>query len=315
LRDYGEKGQLGLEATPQDYVDRMVVIFAEVRRVLKDSGTLWLNLGDSYAGSWGNYGGKNRGAGDQRIIRNGSQVRQRAYDELKTWRPPTSGKLGPGIKNKDLVGIPWMVAFALRADGWYLRQDIVWNKPNPMPESMDDRCTKAHEYIFLLPKSERYYYDQDAIREPLQPSSVQRFSQDISGQVGSTRAADAGRNERTMKAVFKKLPDGQANIREYRDAVRAGEIEETMGANKRSVWTIATVPFKDAHFATFPEKLVAPMILAGCPKGGIVLDPFMGSGTTAAVALKAGRGYVGIELNPKYQKMAQARVRGLNPML
>jgi DNA modification methylase len=288
LRDYGVEEQIGLEKTPEEYVSKMVEIFREVKRVLRDDGTLWLNLGDSYAGSWGNYAPT--GQGGQRP-KNTERWQRRAYEDKADWRPPTSNK-HEGLKPKDLVGIPWMVAFALRADGWYLRQDIIWHKPNCMPESVKDRCTKAHEYIFLLSKSRRYYYDHEVIKEP---------------------AAYDGRKDTLLKGSPK-----------YEKGIVSGQVTHPMAAkgherwkknergeyvrNKRSVWTIPTKPFKEAHFATFPEKLIEPCILAGCPEGGIVLDPFMGSGTTAVVALKHNRNYIGIELNPEYIEIARQRI-------
>lgn len=282
LRDYGVEGQLGMEETPEAFVQSMVTVFQEVRRVLKPEGTLWLNLGDSYAGSWGNYGGQNRGSGSQRKIVNGSATHQKSYDGLEDWKPPTAGKLGGGIKPKDLVGIPWMVAFALRADGWHLRQDIIWHKPNPMPESVTDRCTKSHEYIFLLSKSPKYYFDNEAIREPVKETS--------------------GKNMRAPKLGEHRRDGNYKNV-------SAKTYAEVKGANRRSVWTITTKPFSEAHFATFPEKLISPMIKAGCPAGGIILDPFMGAGTTALVAQKLNRHYLGIELNPEYIKMAEKRLK------
>lgn len=280
LRDYGVDGQIGLEDTPEEYVEQMVNVFREVKRVLKPEGTLWLNLGDSYA--------------------NNTQEGNKVFGnvEFNKNRPSRQNTITPqravpnGLKAKDLVGIPWMVAFALRADGWYLRQDIIWHKPNPMPESVTDRCTKAHEYIFLLSKSKHYYYDHEAIKEP---------------------AAYDGRKDTLLKGSPK-----------YEKGVVPGQVEHSMAAkgherwkknergeyvrNKRSVWTIPTKPFKEAHFATFPEKLIEPCILAGCPAGGIVLDPFMGAGTTAVVARKLNRSYIGYELNPEYVKMANDRL-------
>ena len=292
LRDYGHIGQIGLEPTPDAYVAKLVEVFREVKRILRDDGTLWLNLGDSYAGS--------------RI----------------------------DLKNKDLIGIPWRVAFALQADGcadwkavqaigrlrvelidayrdaplpdrviaaldrldaeyreakgsgWYLRQDIIWHKPNPMPESVTDRCTKAHEYIFLLSKSPKYYFDNEAIKEPATESSIARISQPtLATQVGSNRVP--GKTNGNMKAVGGVM------------------------RNKRSVWTVTTKPFKGAHFATFPHDLIEPCILAGCPEGGTVLDPFGGSGTTAGVAIAHGRKAILCELNPEYAAMVDRRVQSV----
>lgn len=282
LRDYGVEGQLGLESTPEEYVTKMVEVFREVKRVLKKEGTLWLNLGDSYAGSgkgaWGNKG-----------------VQKEIYVPDKDSPQCKLKKVPQGLKPKDLVGIPWMVAFALRADGWYLRQDIIWHKPNAMPESVKDRCTKAHEYIFLLSKSKKYYYDADAIREPL---SVHRAKQ--AGQKVEPGNDIVGRREQ-IEHARQRGSGGHFDGHKW--------FMNPLGRNKRSVWTITTKPFKGAHFAVFPEDLIEPCILAGCPEGGIVLDPFMGSGTTAVVALKHNRNYIGIELNPEYIKIAGKRIR------
>lgn len=261
LRDYGEKGQIGREGTPEEFVEKLVGVFREVRRVLRPDGTLWVNIGDSYA--------TRSGAQPPTNTRNSCGHTQK--------RPPS------GYKYKDLIGIPWLLAFALRADGWYLRQDIVWNKTNCMPESVRDRCTKSHEYIFLLSKSERYYFDTEAICEPIAASSQKRYQQDIEHQAGSSR--QPGKENGPMKAA------GNGKTR-----------------NKRSVWSISTARFKGAHFATFPEKLVEPCILAGCPTDGTVLDPFMGSGTTGAVSKRLGRNFVGVEINPEYCEIARKRI-------
>jgi DNA modification methylase len=259
LRDYGVDGQLGLEETPDQYIAAMVAVFREVRRVLADDGTLWVNIGDSYAN-----GGRKTRDSDDKLAQRGMST-----------RPPDP----EGIKPKDLIGIPWMLAFALRADGWYLRQDIIWHKPNPMPESVTDRCTKAHEYVFLLSKGLRYFYDAEAVKEP----SVY---------------ADCGRPSK-KRGEF----DGK-NTLPGKEAFRA--ITETR--NRRSVWTIATKPYKGAHFAVFPPALVEPCILAGSRPGDIVLDPFNGSGTTGQVALQHGRRYIGCELNPDYVALTQERL-------
>lgn len=277
LRDYGVSGQLGLEKTPEEYVAKIVEVFGEVKRVLKKEGTLWLNLGDSYCGSWGNYGGHNRGVGRQRQIINGSQIENPAYVGKEKWRPPTTD--APGFKQKDLIGIPWRVAFALQADGWYLRQDIIWHKPNPMPESVTDRCTKTHEYIFLLAKSQKYYFDHNAIQEKTNDLKSKPRSFRKSGEQETLRNDTANTY----------LP------REFR--------------NKRSVWTVVTKPFKKAHFATFPEDLITPRLLDSRPKGGVILDPFMGAGTTGVVAKNNNRNFIGIELNPKYVEMAELRIK------
>jgi DNA modification methylase len=324
LRDYGMSGQIGLEPTPDDFVAELVAVFREVRRVLSDDGTLWLNLGDSYAGSGrGGYaGGKSSlqgttaGQDNSRVAR-GSQLaaglhaRQVTEGALgRAWVPPPIG-----LKQKDLIGIPWMVAFALRADGWYLRQDIIWSKPNPMPESVQDRCTKAHEYIFLLSKSRRYHYDADAIAEGLAEASVERLSQPtIAQQQGSRRVP--GKTNGSMKAVAKRSKDGDEDSRNPGSRPHSlSEFEAKNGReypkrNKRSVWEVTTQPFSEAHFATFPPVLIEPCIKAGCPAGGTVLDPFGGAGTTGMVADRLGRDAVLIELNPEYAAIAERRISG-----
>jgi len=293
LRDYGAAGQLGLEPTPDAYVANMVAVFREVRRVLADDGTLWLNLGDSY-----NAYNANRGLST-------------SFSDGKSGR--NHPRHGHGLtfsqlKPKDLIGIPWRVAFALQADGWYLRSDIIWAKPNPMPESVTDRPTKAHEYLFLLAKSERYYYDQDAIAEPLTQSTVERISQDVANQRGSDRVP--GKTNGTMKAVAKSSGnlDRKTGINAASPARGSSIPWEGVKRNARSVWTIPTQGYKDAHFATFPEELPRRCLLAGSAPGDTVLDPFMGSGTTLAVALGNGRHGLGIELNPAYAEMAQRRI-------
>jgi DNA modification methylase len=266
LRDYGVEGQFGLEKTPEEYVDKMVKVFAEVKRVLKPEGTLWLNLGDSYAH---NTKGDTRTKED--YIRQGATV-----GALLSGAQNAGGvrQCHHGVKVKDLVGIPWMVAFALRQDGWWLRQDIIWHKPNPMPESVTDRCTKAHEYIFLLSKSAKYYYDNEAIKvtATTKPQARGKITiKDIGGRASSQNVTDP-------TAIFGA--DGMAN--------------------KRSVWTVNVNSYSEAHFATFPADLIEPCILAGCPVGGVVMDPFMGSGTVAEVAIKHKRNYIGCEINPEY---------------
>ena len=271
--------QLGLEETPEEYVDKMVEVFREIKRVLKNDGTVWLNLGDSY---WGGKGQSGQGSPEYQEARKDVSI-NKPYHQIagsKLTRP-TDGKHNI-IKPKDLIGIPWRVAFALQADGWWLRQDIIWHKPNPMPESIQDRCTKAHEYIFLLTKSARYYYDNDAIREPSKESTLKRLNQNIGEQSGSYTPSKGNGN---MKAV--------------------GDLDK--GRNKRSVWTINTQPYKEAHFATFPKKLPELCIKAGSSKGDIILDPFFGSGTTGYVAQKLGRRWIGIELNEEYIKIANKR--------
>jgi DNA modification methylase len=308
LRDYGHEGQIGLEETPDAYVARLVEVFREVRRVLRDDGTLWLNLGDSYAGSGpsgASYKSKTtlerEGKSSDGSFRISKTLSQRGltYAEKKPVPPP-------GLKSKDLIGIPWRVAFALQADGWYLRQDIIWHKPNPMPESVRDRCTKSHEYIFMLSKSARYYYDADAVAEPVTDSTIARVSQPtLEQQAGSTRAV--GKTNGNMKAVVKKQ-DGHGRRHAGFNDRYFGQDGAKPTRNKRSVWTVTTKPFKGAHFATFPPDLIEPCVLAGCPVGGVVLDPFGGAGTTAIVAMRNKRRSILIELNPDYVTIAQERV-------
>jgi DNA modification methylase len=273
LRDYGVPGQLGLEPTPDEYVAHMVEVFAEVRRVLREDGTLWLNLGDSYAGPNNGYSGDDRPSNKAGSLASGNRG-ARAAGQVR--------KMGNGLKQKDLVGIPWRVAFALQADGWYLRSDIIWHKPNPMPESVTDRPTKAHEYIFLMSKSPHYFYDIDAIREPLDHPNR------------------SGTNPR--------LAIDNTGLGAHGSAVNGGINSNPLGRNKRTVWTVTPKPYKGAHFATFPPALIEPCILAGTPVGGVVLDPFAGSGTTLAVAIQHGRRGVGIELNPAYITLAIERI-------
>ncbi len=265
LRDYGAEGQIGMEATPEEFVDKLVAVFREVRRVLRQDGTMWVNIGDSYA------------------TRSGRQPPTNTRNSCGH----TEKRTPAGYKYKDLIGVPWLLAFALRADGWYLRQDIVWNKPNCMPESVRDRCTKSHEYIFLLSKSERYFFDAEAIKEPC-------------GTKGNAKTFRGG-GAYTCGQSF----NNSAQV----ERQSHGNAGNTTGRrNKRSVWTVATAQFKAAHYATFPEKLIEPCILAGCPEGGTVLDPFAGSGTTGVVAKRLGRNFVGVEINKEYQKMATRRL-------
>jgi len=275
LRDYGVEGQIGLEESPEAYVSKLVDVFREVRRVLKKEGTLWLNLGDSFASGKGtcfNPGGGSSSLGKARKDAGAHPLNRGNISDLRA----------SGLKPKDLIGIPWMVAFALRADGWYLRSDIIWHKPNCMPESVTDRPTKSHEYIFLLSKSQKYYYDGEAIKE-----------------------------ESITNDPRKPYTSQGAKELDGRDVWHSGEKRENgdfTKRNKRTVWTVATKPYSEAHFATFPEKLIEPCVLAGCPEGGICLDPFFGAGTTGLVAKKLGRHFVGIELNEAYIGMAQKRI-------
>lgn len=276
LRDYGHDGQIGQEPTPAEFVAALVEVFREVRRVLRDDGTVWLNLGDSYASSpTGSDSATSKLEGGKRTQHEGGK------------RP---NKIVGGLKQKDLIGIPWRVAFALQADGWYLRQDIIWSKPNPMPESVRDRCTKSHEYIFLLSKSPRYYFDADAIKE----TAVRPEGAGNKAHKGATAYVAGDEKMRTKVGLTKIGP---------RDT-----------RNRRSVWTVTTKPFKGAHFATFPPDLIEPCILAGCTEGGTVLDPFGGAGTTGLVADRLNRNAILIELNPTYTELARRRIHDDAPL-
>lgn len=310
LRDYGVAGQLGLESTPEEFVVKMVEVFREVRRVLRKDGTLWLNIGDSYSSQTK---GDSRSRED--ILRSSGLALKKDRAEAKSQMDiQGTRRVDTGLKPKDLVGIPWRVAFALQADGWYLRSDIIWSKPNPMPESVTDRPTKAHEYIFLLTKSAKYFYDAEAIKEP----AIYREDERPFGNAGGNRHGD---ENRIFKPVYKdaRSYDGKHSDKQrghgrrhagFNDRWDKMEKLEQCSAmrNKRSVWTIATSPFPEAHFATFPQALIEPCIRAGSPQGGVVLDPFMGAGTTALVSLKLGRQYLGIELNPEYITIAEDRI-------
>lgn len=268
LRDYGHPDQIGLEETPEQYIETLVNVFREVRRALRKDGTLWVSIGDTYAGGGAAYGSA------KSTLQGAKQSGVFGAARIKK----------VGAKPKDLIGIPWMLAFALRADGWYLRQDIIWHKPNPMPESVTDRCTKAHEYIFLLSKSARYYYDSRAI-------------------------ADCAIYTRTgvRSGVYS---DGTGTRRNFGRHKSGGFDNPKETRNRRSVWTVPTSPYSGAHFAVFPQKLIEPCILAGCPEGGTVLDPFGGSGTTAQVSNANRRNAITIELNPEYLKLQKKRVNG-----
>lgn len=280
LRNYGNEKQIGLEKTPEEYIQKLVDVFHEVYRVLQPDGTLWVNIGDSYAGS----------------MKGAAQYPDNAMNYKQGTNRGTLGKATlvkqcTGCKPKDLIGIPWMLAFALRADGWYLRQDIIWNKPNPMPESVTDRCTKSHEYIFLLSKSRKYYFDSESIQQAASQSVKNRLGK--VENVGYKAFASANTLDES-NPMFRKN-----TTREYQYADKA---------NKRSVWSVPTAAYKDAHFAVFPKTLIVDCIKAGCPQEGIVLDPFMGSGTTAIVARKLNRNFVGFELNPDYVHLAEKRI-------
>ena len=279
LRDYGMDEQIGRETSPKEYVSRLTEVFAEVRRVLRSDGTLWLNIADTYAGK-GNQGDfvdvKNPKG------RNGQAVALNYKVE--------------GYKPKDMIGIPWMLAFSLRDAGWYLRNDIIWMKENPMPESVKDRCARCYEHIFLFSKSRKYHFDYKAISEPIAPTTAERLKRALNGS-----------------NKFGKAIPGQAQQQTINRVREHGSITDDMInplRNKRDVWTINTVPFKGGHYAAYPPKLVETCLLAGCPEGGVVLDPFMGSGTTGMVAKQLDRHYVGIELNPEYTELAMARIGG-----
>ena len=284
LRDYGVEGQLGLEQTPKEFVDNLVNVFKEVKRVLRDDGTVWLNIGDSYGAQNGKGFNTNAISGST----NRSTEMQKKYGNISSHG---TMKERTGLPPKSLIGIPWSVAFAMQDDGWILRQDIIWNKPNPMPESVKDRCTKAHEYIFLFSKSKKYYYDNEAIKEdsvtvnskgergkPNSAKNIGKSTEDVDG-------FDVRGGFKNMKAQPKK--------------------------NKRSVWTVATKPYKEAHFATFPPKLIEPCVLAGCPEGGTVLDPFGGSGTTAEVSHNNNRDTILCELSDDYIEIAVKRLTNM----
>ena len=292
--------QMGLEPTPDEFVEALVGVLREARRVLRNDGTLWLNLGDSYAGSWGNQGRKKE-RGTQRPINKPMMQNLEPYPDKKTG----TGKIpeGSGLKPKDLIGIPWRVAFALQADGWYLRQDIIWNKPNPMPESVRDRCTKAHEYIFLLSKSPTYYFDWQAMQEPaVKGASGSKFNAGKTAEHQLGRSSDKPRRQDSTNESY--VPGAT----EHSGLHREGSEREPETRNRRSVWTVTTKPFKEAHFATFPPDLIEPCVLAGCPEGGTVLDPFFGAGTTGLVCQRTGRDCIGIELNPGYYDIAARRL-------
>jgi DNA modification methylase len=307
LRDYGVAGQMGLEPTPDDFVSGLVDVFDDVRRILHGDGTVWLNIGDSYCSTdkWGGGGV----TGKQTIAADGSvpswQVRQR--------RLPMAG-----VKPKDLIGIPWRVAFALQAAGWYLRNAIVWAKPNGMPGSQEDRCTSSYEMIFLLSKSAKYWSDFDAIKTPPRESSLVRLAQDVQAQAGSHRATVGAKTNGAMKAVSgadKQRGHGRrhAGFNDRWDQMEKAE-QQAKPAMMRDVWFVSPGGYEDAHFAVMPEEIARRCILAGCSEGGMVLDPFLGSGTTGLVADRLGRNCIGIELNPAYAAMAERRIRGDSPL-
>lgn len=310
LRDYGVVGQLGLEPTPDEYIANLVSVFRECKRVLRDDGTLWVNIGDSYASN----GEKQTGRNDENPI-----DIQRRFEKYGTGRPKAlvglnernKVKIETGLKPKDLIGIPWMLAFALRADGWYLRQDIIWAKLNPMPESVKDRCTKSHEDIFLLSKSAQYYCNMEAIREPAKYSNEERYDRVKDGHKSLPDENKNGIRQRKPAGWDTSTKQG-AHGAFHRDG-RAPDVEYTtthsLYRNKRDVWFVSTKPYKGAHFATFNPELIKPCILAGAPEGGIVFDPFVGSGTTVATAMQLGRKGIGLDLSLKYlHENATARI-------
>lgn len=341
LRDYGVEGQIGLEESPEQYIAKLVEVFREFRRVLKPEGTLWVTIGDSYAGS---------GKGAAHYPDNVHNFKQATNRGMVDQKNIPSVYESEEIKPKDLIGIPWMLAFALRADGWYLRQDIIWSKPNPMPESVTDRCTKSHEYIFLLSKSKKYYFDAEAIAETIAKSTAndrrmrdgnftdnrpERGFPGSQSRSGGMLSPRYGGNKYTQNPeVFNRTKSGNAyDFREKRNKRDVWKIDEpidvwrwlydrigedaeklydqylTESSQKNDVWTISTKPFKEAHFATFPQDLITPCILAGCPQGGTVADMFFGSGTTGLAALKNFRNFIGIELNSEYIEIAERRIQ------
>ena len=280
LRDYGIEGQIGLETTPEEYISKLVDVFREVRRILKNDGTLWLNIGDSYAGS-------GKGKKDTHTTNKGNKGSKNNSALQGNFR-------SADIKPKDLIGIPWLLAFSLRADGWYLRQDIIWQKPNCMPESVRDRCTRSHEYIFLLSKSRKYYYDSEAIMEKA---------------VTSDRSYPRGSKGTPTPNMGRRKQDDFGNRRYTGFNERYFSNASPLKRNKRDVWNVSTCGYKGAHFATFPLKLIEPCVLAGCKEGGMVLDPFCGSGTVGEAAKLHKRNFIGIELNPQYADIAKERIK------
>lgn len=313
LRDYGVDGQLGLEDTLVEYIENMVEVFREVRRVLRDDGTLWLNIGDSYAGA-------RRGSEGDKSTLEGTRANQRESRKAMTASRrrdnepiPRSDIAVAGMKPKDMLMVPARLAIALQADGWYVRQDIIWRKPNPMPESVRDRCTKAHEYLFLLAKSQRYYFDQEAMREDRRyeydkPVGSWREGEGVHSSVARCVPDVGGATKYKYKSGNKRRKPRPGAPAGHAGAVAGSVPWEGTSRNRRSVWDIATESYAGAHFATFPRKLIEPCILAGCPPGGTVLDPFSGSGTAGMVALEQGRKYIGIDLNPEYHALAVERI-------
>ncbi|PRG73373.1 site-specific DNA-methyltransferase [Burkholderia cenocepacia] len=313
--------EIGQEPTLREFINTLVGVFDLARELLADDGTLWLNMGDAYAGSWGAQG--RTGQMSDRSVISAQQIAAAQHRSSGT-----GSRERTGLKPKDLMGQPWRLAFALQDAGWYLRQDIIWHKPNPMPESVRDRCTKAHEYLFLLSKSPKYYFDQEAILEPVSPNTHARLSQNVQAQVGSKRANGGAKTNGNMKAVARGVGWGHGTDSDERSRGRVkrkladegggtknnASFDEAMAImpterNRRSVWTIPTQSYSGAHFATFPEALVEPCVLAGSRPGNVVLDPFFGSGTVGQVAQRFGRRFVGCELNPDYEPLQRDRLR------
>lgn len=300
LRDYGIDGQIGLEETPEKYIEKLTRVFAEVRRVMKPTGTLWLNIGDSY---------NNTAPGNKTPC--GFSQNKPSYIKYED-KKMRHKRLIKDIKQKDLIGIPWMLAFSLRAEGWYLRQDIIWHKPNPMPESVTDRCTKSHEYIFLLSKSQKYYFDNESIKEEsvIHKTSNHKFGDNKYGKNEDQHFQTYSGKELNPRTKNCKEKGQKPNTMHLRREAGLKDVEYIV-RNKRDVWSVNIKPMKDAHFATYPVELIYPCILAGCPENGVVLDPFMGSGTTALATLRCGgnRHFIGSELNPEYVRIAENRIR------
>jgi DNA modification methylase len=295
LRDYGVNGQIGLEQTPDEYVQKLVDVFREVKRVLRDDGTLWLNLGDSYAGKC-------------------SRASNGGRAGFGTPREGVFDRGASGLKDKDLCGIPWRVAFALQVDGWWLRSDIIWSKTNPMPESVKDRPTRSHEYIFLLTKSKKYYYDYQAVLEPAtgydgrKDTIFKGSTKNYDGVMPNGKPQSFAQNGHERWQYKNLQEDGQKPNTMHVNRLIGNEYMSPV-RNKRDVWVVSTKPFRDAHFATFPEDLIVPCVLAGCPQDGVILDPFNGAGTTGVVCKKNGRNYIGIDLNPEYIEMSKKRIK------
>lgn len=293
LRDYGTAGQMGMENTLNGFIKGMVTLFREARRVLRADGVMWLNMGDCYATS-----ANGRSAANTKALGNND----------RTFRDKPFSTTGNGLKNKDLVGQPWRLAFALQDDGWYLRSDCIWHKPNPMPASVKDRPTTSHEYVFLMTKSERYYFDATPMKTPVKPHSIKRQGRAVSGTHKNAHGAP-GQTPHSMNRARPNSKQDSLGKRTYTGFNERYGSQVVPMAHPRTVWTIPTAQTKEAHFATFPADLIRPLIAAGCPENGIVYDPFMGSGTTALVARALDRNYIGSELNPEYIDIARKRLR------